>query len=58
MTVGRIILEGDEVDPYRLKDVDGVVLIEIVKGQYRVELLKEASNESPVIRRPASGGSC
>ena len=37
--IGRIILEGDEVEPYVLYDVDHAVMFEIVDGQYRVEKL-------------------
>ena len=37
--IGRIILEGDEVDPYVLYDVDHAVMFEIVDGQYRIEKL-------------------
>lgn len=37
--VGRIILEGDEVEPYVLFHVDHAVIFEIVDGQYRIEKL-------------------
>ena len=42
--IGRIILEGEEVEPYVLRDFDGVALFEIVDGQYRIEKLKEYAN--------------
>ena len=42
--LGRIILEGEEVEPYVLRDFDGVALFEIVDGQYRIERLKEHAN--------------
>ena len=38
--VGRIILEGSEVEPYVLRDWRGVALFEIVDGQYRIENLE------------------
>ena len=41
-SVGRIIFEGDDTEPLRLLDLDGAVMIEIVDGQYRVELLSGA----------------
>ena len=37
--MGRIILEGEEVEPYVLYDVDHAVIFEIVEGQYRIEKL-------------------
>ena len=37
--MGRIILEGEEVEPYVLYDVDHAVIFEIVDGQYRIEKL-------------------
>ena len=37
--VGRIILEGEEIEPFRLLGFDGVVLFEIVDGQYRIKML-------------------
>ena len=39
--VGLIVLEGEEVEPYVLKDFDGVALFEIVDGKYRVERLDD-----------------
>ena len=42
--MGRIILEGCEVEPYVLYDVDHAVIFEIVDGQYRVEQLKESAD--------------
>ena len=39
-TVGRIILEGEDVEPYVLYDVNNVVMFEIVDGQYRIEKLE------------------
>ena len=44
--IGRIILEGDEVEPMRLLDIDGAVLVEIVDGQYRIERLQEEQTVS------------
>jgi len=41
MQIGRIILEGETVEPCKLLDLDGVVLVEIVDGQYRIERLKD-----------------
>ena len=38
--VGRIILEGEDVEPYVLYDVNHVVMFEIVDGQYRIEKLE------------------
>lgn len=44
--IGRIILEGCEVEPYVLYDVDHAVMFEIVDGQYRIERIQdEASTE-------------
>ena len=37
--IGRIILDGEEIEPYVLFDVDGVVMFEVVDGQYRIEKL-------------------
>ena len=37
--IGRIVLEGCEVEPYVLFDVNNVVMFEIVEGQYRIERL-------------------
>jgi hypothetical protein len=42
----NIILDGDEVEPLRLLDIDGAVLVEIVDGQYRIEQIQEAVNVS------------
>ena len=39
LLVGRIILEGDDVEPLRLLDINGACIVEIVDGQYRVEKL-------------------
>ena len=44
MLIGRIILEGMEVEPYILRDFDGVALVEIVDGQYRIEKLEESAD--------------
>lgn len=35
--LGRIILEGELVEPYVLRNFDGVALFELVDGQYRIE---------------------
>lgn len=37
--VGRIILEGEDIEPYVLLDFEGVALFEIVDGQYRIKML-------------------
>ena len=37
--IGRIILEGEEIEPYVLYDVEHAVIFEIVDGQYRIEKL-------------------
>ena len=42
--LGRIILEGEEVEPYVLYGVDHVVIFEIVDGQYRIEKLEELAD--------------
>ena len=42
--MGRIILEGEEVEPYVLYDVDHAVIFEIVDGQYRIEKLTGEGN--------------
>ena len=42
--MGRIILEGEEVEPYVLYDVDHAVMFEIVDGQYRIERLDGEAN--------------
>ena len=42
--IGRIILEGEEVEPYVLYDVDHAVIFEIVDGQYRIKQLKESAD--------------
>ena len=39
--VGRIIFVDDEVEPMRLLNHNGAVIVEIVHGQYRVEKLPE-----------------
>ena len=39
--VGRIILEGELVEPYVLRNFNGVALFELVDGQYRIENLEE-----------------
>ena len=44
LAIGRIILEGSEVEPYVLRDFDGVALFEIVDGQYRIERLQGEAN--------------
>ena len=31
------MLEGEDVEPYVLRDFNGVALFEIVNGQYRIE---------------------
>lgn len=41
---GRIILEGSEVEPYVLRDFDGVALFEFVSGQFRIEKLEGEAN--------------
>lgn len=38
--LGRIILEGSEVEPYVLRDFRGVAIFEVVDGQYRIENLE------------------
>ena len=43
-SVGRIILEGEPVEPYVLRYFDGVALFELVDGQYRIENLEGDSN--------------
>ena len=53
--IGRIILEGDEVEPYVLYDVDHAVMFEIVEGQYRIDRLQDEANvqkNSPAEARP------
>ena len=42
--IGRIILEGEEVEPYVLYDVDHAVIFEIVDGQYRIERIQGEAN--------------
>ena len=37
--IGRIILEGEEIEPYVLFHVEHAVIFEIVDGQYRIEKL-------------------
>ena len=39
--VGRVIFDGDEVNPYILRDFNGVALFELVDGQYRIERLED-----------------
>ena len=39
MEIGRILLDGEWVDPYVLYDVEHAVIFEIVDGQYRIEKL-------------------
>ena len=41
---GRIILEGEEVEPYVLYDVDHAVIFEIVDGQYRIDRIQGEAN--------------
>ena len=38
--IGRIIFEGTDVEPLRLLDLNGSIMVEIVDGQYRVEMLE------------------
>lgn len=38
--LGRIILEGKDIEPYILYNVDYAVIFEIVEGQYRIEKLQ------------------
>ena len=39
--IGRIFLADDEVEPYKLLDHNGGVIVEYVHGQYRVEKLPD-----------------
>ena len=51
-----IVLADEIVDITRLEQLEGVVFVEIVKGQYRVKLLEEVPNEGPGIH--CSDGIC
>ena len=42
--IGRILLEGEEVEPYVLFHVEHAVIFEIVDGQYRIEKLTGDAN--------------
>ena len=42
--IGRIILEGEEVEPYVLFHVEHAVIFEIVDGQYRIERIQGEAN--------------
>ena len=47
MNIGRIVLEGSEVEPLRLLDLSGACIVEIVDGQYRVERLEDEVLSDP-----------
>jgi hypothetical protein len=35
--IGFVVLDGEPIQPYRLKDCDGVVLLEYADGQYMAQ---------------------
>jgi len=39
--IGRIVFTDEEIEPMRLLDYDGAVIIEIMHGQYRVEKIPD-----------------
>ncbi len=45
--VGFVSLDGEAIQPYRLKDVEGVVIVEYVHGQYMAQTLPIPGTELP-----------
>ena len=54
--MGRIIFEGEDVEPYVLFDVDGTVMFEIVAGQYRIDRLADEACTQIGYDRTENGG--
>jgi hypothetical protein len=44
--IGSVSLDGEAIQPYRLKDVEGVVIVEYLHGQYMVQTIP---NSGPII---------
>jgi hypothetical protein len=47
--VGWVILDGEAIQPYRLLDADGVVIVEYLHGQYMAQTIPIPGTDSPKV---------
>jgi hypothetical protein len=47
--IGSVSLDGEAIQPYRLKDVEGVVIVEYLHGQYMVQTIPIPGTDQPKV---------